>query len=288
MNLIDIVKRIPVPEPWAEGEKIPWNDPAFSARMLQEHLSQEHDAASRRFAIIDAHVAWIHEQILDGKPARVLDLGCGPGLYAHRLAQRGHTCVGVDFSPASIAYARAQAESAGLLLTYIEGDVRVVDYGAGYDLVMLIFGEFNVFVLSDAERILHKAYQTLKPGGWLLLEPHTFAAVEAVGKVANSWYTTSCGLFLDRAHFCLTENFWDRQRAVATERYFIIDALTGDVARYASSMQAYTDDQYRALLTTCGYRGVQFYRSLAGDVGVPFDGALSDGLCAIVAQKAVR
>jgi hypothetical protein len=57
MNLIDIVNRIPIPEPWVEGEKIPWNEPAFSARMLQEHLSQEHDAASRRFATIDAHVA---------------------------------------------------------------------------------------------------------------------------------------------------------------------------------------------------------------------------------------
>ena len=280
MNLIDIVNRTPVPDPWAEGEKIPWNEPAFSARMLNEHLSQEHDAASRRFAVIDTHVAWIHRQVLDGKSARVLDLGCGPGFYAHRLARMGHTCVGIDFSPASIAYAKAQAESAGLLLTYIEGDVRAVDYGTGYDLVMFIFGEFNVFSSEDARSILQKAHQALKLGGWLLLEPHTFAAVESVGKVANSWYTTSSGLFSNRAHFCLTENFWDAKRAVATERYFIIDALTGDVTRYASSMQAYTDEQYRALLTACGYNNVQVYPSLKGDVHES-----TDGLCAIVAQK---
>jgi len=280
MYLIDIVNRTPVPEPWAEGEKIPWNDPAFSARMLREHLSQEHDAASRRFTIIDAHVAWIHREVLNGKAVHVLDLGCGPGFYAYRLAQRGHTCRGVDFSPVSIAYAKAQAEGSGLPLTYVEGDVRTVEYGAGYDLVMLIYGEFNVFKSMDAHSILEKAYRALKPGGRLLLEPHTFAAVESLGKVGNSWYTTGSGLFSDRAHFCLTENFWDVERTIATERYFIIDALTGDVTRYASSMQAYTEEQYRALLLTCGYQDVRFYPSLKGEVDES-----TNWLCAIVAQK---
>ncbi|MGC9397178.1 MAG: class I SAM-dependent methyltransferase [Anaerolineae bacterium] len=282
MNLIDIVNRTPIPEPWAEGEKIPWNEPAFSMRMLHEHLSQDHDLASRRFATIDAHVAWIRRHILCGEPARVLDLGCGPGFYAQRLARMGHTCIGVDFSPASIAYAKAQAEGTGLPLTYIEGDVRTIDYGSGYDLVMFIYGEFNVFRPTDARGILQKAYQTLKPGGWLLLEPHTFAAVESLGKVANSWYTTGSGLFSERAHFCLTENSWDAEGAVATERHFIIDALTGDVTRYASSMQAYTDEQYRALLTTCGYHDVRFYPSLKGEVDES-----TNWLCAIVAQKPV-
>jgi hypothetical protein len=59
MNLLDVVKRIPVPKPYSEGEKIPWDDPEFSARMLKYHLSQDHDAASRRFNIIDQHVKFM-------------------------------------------------------------------------------------------------------------------------------------------------------------------------------------------------------------------------------------
>lgn len=35
----------------------------------------------------------------------MLDLGCGPGLYSHRLATLGHRVHGIDFGPASIAYA---------------------------------------------------------------------------------------------------------------------------------------------------------------------------------------
>ena len=56
MNLLDLLQRTSPPAPWAEGDKIPWHDPDFSRRMLREHLSQAHDAASRRSIIIDEHV----------------------------------------------------------------------------------------------------------------------------------------------------------------------------------------------------------------------------------------
>ena len=102
MNLIDLINRTSNPEPWSEGDNIPWNDPGFSQRMLKEHLSQDHDAASRKFERIGQHVHWIHHNALDGKPGKLLDLGCGPGLYANRLAKLGHECIGIDFSPASI------------------------------------------------------------------------------------------------------------------------------------------------------------------------------------------
>lgn len=83
-------------------------------------------------------------------------------------------------------------------------------------------------------------------------------AVESLGKVPNSWYTTTSGLFSERVYFCLTKNFWDAERGSTTERYFIIDAATGDVTCYASSMQAYTDEQYRALLRLVGIATCDF------------------------------
>jgi 2-polyprenyl-3-methyl-5-hydroxy-6-metoxy-1,4-benzoquinol methylase len=175
--------------------------------MLKEHLSQAHDAASRRFETIDRHVSWIHEQVLKGKPARILDLGCGPGLYTYRLARLGHSCVGIDFSPASIAYAREQAQEAGLECRYLQQDIRTADYGGEYGLVISIFGEFNVFRPQEAKAILTKACRALAPNGFLLLEPHTFEAVVEIGKQPSSWYSTEKGLFSDAPHLCLQENF---------------------------------------------------------------------------------
>jgi SAM-dependent methyltransferase len=262
LKLLDIIHRKSIPKPWEEGEKIPWNDPEFSKRMLKEHLSQEHDAASRRFEIIDKHVSWIHNHVLKGKPTRILDLGCGPGLYTSRLARLGHQCVGIDFSPASIAYANEQAEEAGLNCKYFLHDIRTADYGDGYGLVMSIFGEFNVFRPEEAKGILAKAFGALVPNGFLLLEPHTFKEVFNLAVQPSSWYTTEKGLFSDRPHLYLQENLWDAENKVAIQRYYVIDAATGEVTCNSSSTQAYTDEEYRSLLVECGFGNVVFYQSL--------------------------
>jgi len=273
MNLNDIIYRASPPQPWAEGENLPWNDPAFSERMLREHLSQEHDAASRRQPIIDRHVAWIHQELLHARPSRLLDLGCGPGLYTSRLARLGHTCAGIDFSPASIRYARQQAEAENLACMYLLEDVRRADFGCGrgdrYALVMFLFGEFNVFRASDARSILQKAHAVLLPGGKMLLETHPFSAVQQIGQESAHWSTHTSGLFSDRPYLYLEDSHWDASRHAATNRYWVIDAQSGEVTRYASSYQAYTHDEFCLLLEEVGFEQVSFYPALAAAHGEP-------------------
>ena len=264
MNFFDIIQRMPTPAPWAEGDKIPWNDPDFSRRMLREHLSQAHDAASRRSIIIDEHVEWIHRAVLNHRPSRVLDLGCGPGLYSSRLAQHGHTCVGIDFGPASIAYAREVAQAQQLTCDYRLEDVRHADYGTGYDLAMFIFGELNPFRPEDAQRILQKAHTALNEDGHLLLEVSTFEAVQRQGHQRATWYTLEQGLFSDRPHMILFESFWDEAQTVAIERFYVVDAETAEVTSHSISTQAYTEEQYRYLIQSAGFTDIMFYPSLIG------------------------
>ena len=265
-SLSDIIQRTPVPVPWDEGDNIPWNEPGFSDRMLREHLSQAHDAASRRSEGIDAHVDWIQTAVLEAEPSRILDLGCGPGFYATRFAKRGHQCTGIDFSPASIAYAKDQAAASGLSQTFIEGDIRTTDYGEGFDLVMLIFGELNVFAPHDAEEILKKAYAALRPGGRILLEPNTAEAVEYRGRQGRSWYSSTAGLFSSRPHLVFEEHAWDSELRASTTRYFIVDAETRAVTRHAGSAQAYSEDELRALLGRIGFNTIERHASLTGEV----------------------
>jgi SAM-dependent methyltransferase len=264
VRLVDLVGRALPPVPWAEGEKIPWHEPAFSARMLREHLSQAHDGASRRTPLVEAQVAWIHGHILGGRPTRVLDLGCGPGLYTARLAALGHACVGVDVAPAAVDYARAQAAAAGLPCTYRLADVRTADVGRGFGLAMMLFGEINVFRPADARLVLAGARAALANGGRLLLEAHTAEAVRRMGGSAPSWRTHAEGLFSPRPHLRLDEAFWDETGRVATHRYFVVDAGTGAVERHAESVQAYSADEYRSLLGEAGFALRRIEPSLDG------------------------
>jgi SAM-dependent methyltransferase len=272
MTLLDLINRTPIPQPWAEGDHIPWDDPEFSARMLKEHLSQEHDAASRRSATIDGHVQWIHSDLLCCKPAHILDLGCGPGLYTSRLARLGHTCTGIDFGPASLDYARAAAMQEGLACEYRLGDLRSADFGTGYQLVMQIFGEINVFTPANAARILQKACGALEKGGLLLLEVHSEDAVRRMAAAPTSWYSARAGLFSAHPHLCLEENFWDEPAQVATRRFAIIDAQgeqSAQVTRYAMSTHAYSDSGYQDLIAQSGFEDIHFYPVLAGKADEP-------------------
>ena len=279
-SLLDMVRRSGAVAPWQHGDNIPWHQPDFSERMLREHLSQDHDAASRRTETIDAHIDWIHDHLLKGHAGKILDLGCGPGLYSSRLAQRGHECAGIDYSPASIAYATDHARAHNLRCNYVHEDIRQAEYGTGFDLVMLIFGEFNVFRPSDAREILRKAHHALAEGGLLLLEPHAFAAVRKIGTLGSHWYSSERGLFSGSPHLCLQEHTWDSATNTATIRYFIVDAPSGDVSGYAQTFQAYTDVEYCSLLVDCQFDDVELIPGL-----VDASGDSTDGLIAIVARR---
>ena len=144
---------------------------------------------------------------------------------------------------------------------------------------MLIFGEFNVFKPDDARLILRKAHAALKPGGALLLEPHTDEMVYDLGHQPATWYSSASGLFSDQPHLMLHEHLWNEAQRVTIQRYFLIDATSGAVTRWADSMQTYTRDEYQALLMECGFEAIEFHASLSGDDDV------RPGLLAILARR---
>ena len=273
MKLSDLVTR-EAPKPWAGRSKLPWNDPGFSRRMLREHLSQQHDRASRRLDTIDRQVGWIHRTLLRGESGHVLDLGCGPGLYTSRLAMLGHTCVGLDFSPASIARARSEAERQGLACDYRLQDLRDGDFGSGFQGALFIFGELNTFSPREAQTLVSAAHRALAPSGFLILEVHTEAFVQEMGGRPPTWYTMQRGLFSDRPHLVLCECRWHPQARATTERFFVIDAETNGVTSFDSTTQAYSNDEYVALLREGGFTQFEWHPSLEGIAAAAQEGVV--------------
>ncbi len=234
----------------AEESKIPWDEPAFSQRMLANHLSQEHDWASRRQEVIEQQVEWIASQLPPG--AHILDLGCGPGFYTHRLAERGFHCTGVDFSPASVSWARQQAQNAGLNIDYVQQDIRAYWPDKSFDFIMMTFGELNVFSTADARSLVSRCALWLEPGGGLLAEVHTFDEVKRQGMAEASWQCCPDGLFLGVPHLLLTEHDWDEEAQTSSTQFWAIEA-NGHNTRFGSQMTACRDDEYVSLLGNVGF-----------------------------------
>ena len=280
LPLASILDRQVPAAPWAEGDNLPWDDPAFSQRMLAEHLSQQHDQASRRTATIDAQVRFLARQVPGGDGARVLDLACGPGLYLHRLARLGYRCHGIDFSPAAIRHARRVAAAEALDCTFDQADLRQADLGRGYALVLLVYGQVNVFPRPVARDILRRAHAALAPGGTLVLEPQTPDAVRAAGHGDATWTSARSGLFAAGPHLLLEERFWDAPSRTATERWHVVHADTARVERYAMSTCSYDPQELVDLLAAIGFGQVRTHPSLTGD-----DGPAAPGLFGMTAVR---
>ena len=145
------------------------------------------------------------------------------------------------------------------------GDILAADFGDGRDLAMLIFGEFNTFGPADASMILTKVSAALAIGGRLLLEVHTKQAVKRIGSAPDTRRSLKSGLFSDRPHDYVTQNFWDEATQTATTRYIVIDEESGKIERHAQTLQAYTDAEYREKLRHSGFASVEVVPSLTGE-----------------------
>ncbi len=262
MSLSDALKKIisspPRREDWQSGAKIPWDNPDFSRRMLAEHLSQEHDLASRKAARIRQHVQWLSSHLPD-RSGRVLDLCCGPGFYVNQLSKTGLQCCGIDFSPASIAFARTEARKRNLTSRFIHDSVLEADFGTGYDAVMLLFGELNTFNPAQMVQILEKAAAALGHHGKIILEPHKYAAVR---KICANPYTEvhlSSGLFSDHPHTLIEQSFWQPEDRASVSRYLVQEDSSSKIRVFHNTIWAYRKSTYQRIFKDCGFADIRFH-----------------------------
>ena len=152
------------------------------------------------------------------------------------------------------------------IVIFMVGNLLEVEWGTGFDLVMQIYGELNVFRPGDAELILRKAHVGLNEEGLLLLEVQDFTSVQRAGETPPRWYSSRSGLFSDSPYLHLGETFWDAERHTMMERMYILDAQCAEVNLFAQTYQAYSDADYAALFERCGFHQVQFYPAMGGDL----------------------
>lgn len=255
-----IYRRAERPSPWAYGGNLPWDDPDFSARMLREHLDESHGAASRQPSERAQQIDWLWQKLGLQPGAALLDITCGPGLYAVEFAKRGVSVTGVDFGPAAIAYARDQAQQAQVTdrATFVQQDVRGATFGAAqYDAALLIYGQLAVMQRAEAQAVLTQAAAALRPGGALCVELLNPTRVDK--KDSRWWYTDDAGLWGDAPYLHLGERFWIDEAQMSVERFYILHLETGKLDVVELCDQVYTPQEMVGMMQTAGFTAVDVY-----------------------------
>ena len=117
----------------------------------------------------EAEDAAVRAAVGDVAGLDVLHLQCHLAFDGVVLARRGARVVGADFSPASLAKARAIAGRCGVDMAFVEADARALpaELHGRFDLVYATHGVLNW--IDDAGAWMRSAFAALRPGGHLAL-----------------------------------------------------------------------------------------------------------------------
>lgn len=177
------------PRLFEPGEPRFWNDPHISKSMLAAHLNPHHDAASRMPEKIDSTVRHLLDSGVLTPGMKLLDLGCGPGLYAERLCRAGIHVTGLDISQRSIDYAKKHAAQSGMDIEYRCMDFFDMDYTGEFDAVIQIYGELCVFSDEMRDKLLGLIRKALRQGGAFVFDVSTRTLRMKAG-LKNRWYVS--------------------------------------------------------------------------------------------------
>ena len=262
LNITDLVKLLDKPAPFTPGEPLFWADPHISQQMLAAHLDPDLDAASRKPETIERTVAWIVDTLGLVAGDSVLDLGCGPGLYAAKLAERGLDVTGVDISPSSIAYAEGYARTHGLSIDYrCKTYLELADVNR-YEAALLIFGDFCTFNPQDRRRLLNNVHRALRPGGHFILDVST-RHHRALAGIKNGWYVSQGGFWRPVPHLVLEQGFDYPDDKIWLDQYIVIEE-SGEMTVYRNWFQDYDPEMITSELSAAGFIMKSYWADLAG------------------------
>jgi SAM-dependent methyltransferase len=225
--------------------------------------------------VIERHVDWLVERLAaaglrpppqaagDAPPSRsgrLLDVACGPGLYCHALSRRGWPCVGVDFAPAPIAYARRIAAAERLPCEFLLADLtelpadfatRVGEFAA----VAFWSGEFHALARDAAAALVATLAARIAAGGLFVLEYQPWESFPRDEEQA--WKICDRSPFRDGRQLWLQEWAWDEDARAVVDVHWVLTAADAHLERFVQRHFAYRESELDELFADAGLRIIE-------------------------------
>ena len=266
------------PELFAPSTSFFWNDEHISKYLLEVHLNPDSEDGSRNPEFMDRSADWIVAVAPSGEFPRLLDLGCGPGLYAERFLRLGYDVVGIDASQRSIEYAKEQAKRSGSSIEYMCRDFLSIDYEGVFDVVTLIYYEFSELPGVVRAELLRKIHRALRPGGKFIFDVFTPVRGRGIEEQRQWEHFPDGGFWSEKPHLRL--NAFYRYDGVNTVLEQILVVGEDDVECYNMWYRSFTKDELVNEAAGAGFSKNELY----GDVSGAECADDSTGICAVLTK----
>jgi len=200
-----------------------WTNSHTAEQMLQYHLNKELPMASRKHKFIDQSATWIAKHFNLGNGKKVVDFGCGPGLYTLRLARIGADVTGIDFSENSLDYARQKAKQEGLEIDYRQTNYLNFNSDDRFDLIMMIMCDYCVLSPHQRALLLSIFKKHLSPNGRVLFDVNTLNGFNAREETSYYERRQLNGFWSPDDYFGFVNTFKYDEEKVLLDKYTIIE-----------------------------------------------------------------
>lgn len=247
------------PKLYEKGTSVMWTDPHISKQLLQYHINPDNDLASRSQEKILRITTWILKKT-QKSPMKILDLGCGPGLYAELFAQKGHAVTGIDFSTNSIQYATKQAKTKKLNIEYINKSYLELDFNDQFDLVILIYCDFCALVPKERDTVLEVIYKALKKDGLFICDVVNEKNIDKK-IIPQSWEIQKSGFWKNTPYIALTSGYHYPEAKVFANHHVVIGE-NDKVDAYIFWNHYYGKNDLVPMLESKGFTEIETYDNI--------------------------
>jgi SAM-dependent methyltransferase len=218
-------------------------------------------------AAAPGEVRFIHKVLGLAPGSRVLDVACGTGRHAVRLAKLGADVTGVDSSPAYLARARRAAR--GLAnARFVRADMRRLRFESEFDAAVNLWTSFGYFAdPGDDAAALRAIARALKPGGLFLIDVVDASPLLGRGRF-RQWTESRDGTFTLED----VAVFGGRDPRIATDWIVVKPGRAPRRAR--SVVRAYGLARLLAALKKAGFRPLKTWSGLGYGSSGPTGGRL--------------
>lgn len=257
-----LLKCLPKPTIYAPSTRNFWDDEHISKNVLKAHLNPELESASRNIKFIDQSVNWIAKIAPPSSYPVLLDLGCGPGLYAERFHHLGYSVMGIDFSKRSIEYAKKQSRMNDNRIAYFYQNYLTIDYSDTFDIITLIYCDYGTFSKEDRRTLLSKIYKALKPNGKLILDVFTATYYQDKTEYHNWEYCDNGGFWSENPYLCLNSFYRYDENNSVVDQTIILNESSLDC--YNIWYDYFTKDGLLRETQNAGFHQCIMYNDIAG------------------------
>lgn len=192
-------------------------------------------------------------RMLDVTPGMtVLDVPCGNGRIANRLAAAGCRVTGLDASPLFLERARQDAAARDVTVKFIEGDMRELPWSGEFDRVVCWFTSFGYFDDATDRQVLAGFHRALRPGGRLIID---HVNLTALVRQLPTGGRPAMGTFSDLGSdlLLMRTNYAPNTGRIEYERLAFRD---GQLRRHAFTVRGFTFPELRDWLLDAGFTSV--------------------------------